>query len=66
MDLSKNLSAELKAEIDALSHLKMAEKCRYGESNDAMLTGDAGAYFKDRLFNFYGGFTPTISKRVGW
>jgi len=66
MDLSKNLSAELKQKIDSMSHLELARKWRHAPAGEEMLSGDAGDYFKERLFEYFGGFTPEISKRIGW
>ena len=53
----------IKQRIDAMSHYDLCEVWRFGSSDDATLEGD---YLKNRLFNEFGGFTPEISKRLGW
>lgn len=55
---------ELKAKIDALSQLELCRKWRFAVG-DPMLQGQAGEYFKQRLEE-KGGFTPAISKELGW
>lgn len=56
----------LKAEIDMLSHYDMCRIWRFAKSGDPYISGEIGQYFKDRLFNHFGGFTPEISKSLGW
>lgn len=59
---------ELKAEIDGLSHFQMCSMWRKGTGNKAFFdsSNPISAYFRDRLFKHYGGFTPEISKQIGW
>ncbi|HAQ21137.1 MAG TPA: hypothetical protein DCR40_18170 [Prolixibacteraceae bacterium] len=59
---------ELKAEIDQLSHYDMGRMWRFGLGNVAFFdnTNPISEYFKDRLFQHFGGFTPKISKQLGW
>jgi len=35
-------------------------------SDNKLFHGKAGEYFKDRLFNHFGGFNPSLSKNIGW
>lgn len=57
-----------KAEIDNLSHEEMCRHWRFGTGKRIWFdsTNELAGYFKDRLFNHFGGFTPEISKRIGW
>lgn len=57
---------DLKFEIDNMSHEEMASLWRFGDSSNKYLQGEVGEYFKDRLFNHFGGFNPSLSKRIGW
>ncbi len=57
---------KLKIEIDEMSHEQLAKLWRFGDSSDKHLQGNAGSYLKDRLFKHFGGFNPTLSKRIGW
>mgnify|MGYP001571895818 CR=1 FL=1 len=59
-------TTELKEEIDAMTHYEMARLWRFSPSGNPMFEGDVGEYFKDRLFKHFGGFTPGISKSLGW
>ena len=66
MELNMSLSDETKKEIDSMSHYEMCRVWRFSKSGNPLFTGDSGKYFKDRLFNHFGGFTPEISKSLGW
>ncbi len=57
---------ELKSKIDELSHKELARIWRFGSSDNELLQGEAGEYFRDRLFNHFGGFNPSLSKGIGW
>ena len=59
------LTEERKAAIDAMSHYSMCSKWRFAKSGDWMIMGECGDYFKKRLFDHFGGFTPEISKSLG-
>lgn len=64
-------SAELerdKQEIDALSHECMCRHWRFGTGKREWFdtSNPLSEYFKNRLFVHFGGFTPEISKRIGW
>ena len=52
--------------ISELSHYDMCDLWRSAPSGSWMLMGDCGDYFKKRLFEHFGGFTPAISKSLGW
>lgn len=58
------LTEERKAQIDAMSHYDMCSTWRFAQSGNWMIMGDCGAYFKERLFSHFGGFTPAISKSL--
>ncbi len=60
------LTPELKAQIDAMTHYDMCSKWRFAKVGDPLLAGETGEYFKKRLFEHWGGFTPAISKALGW
>ena len=55
----------MKAKIDAMSQEELCKKWRFATIGDPMLQGEAGEYFAKRLKEA-GGFTPEISKRIGW
>ncbi len=56
-------------EIETLDHYTMCKYWRFGCEDDKLYfrsdlpTGEA---FKTRLFTHFGGFTPEISKSLGW
>ncbi len=60
------MTAEQKAKIDAMSHIELCRRWRFSPTGDELLQGEAGDYFKHRLFDELGGFTPAISKAIGW
>ena len=62
---SKDIES-LKSKIDSMSHEELARIWRYGSSDNELLQGEAGDYFKKRLFDHFGGFNPTLSKGLGW
>lgn len=55
----------LKARIDAMSQMELCRVWRHAPTGDERLQGEAGKYFKERL-DALGGFTPAISKAIGW
>jgi len=57
---------QLKKRIDEMSQLEMCRIWRFGTSGNKYTSGEVGDYFKNRLFNILGGFTPEISKKLGW
>ncbi len=60
------MDEKIKAEIDSLSHYDLCRIWRFSKDGDPRLSGEVGQYFKDRLFKHFGGFTPEISKSLGW
>ena len=59
------MDEKLKEEIDNLSHYEMCQIWRFSRSGNPYLSGEVGQYFKNRLFEYFGGFTPGISKSLG-
>lgn len=57
---------DLKNDIDKMTHYELARMWRFGELGNKYLQGEVGEYFKRRLFDHFGGFTPELSKRLGW
>lgn len=57
-----------KREIDELSHMGMCRIWRFGGGKPEWFdsTNPLSKYFKERLFDHFGGFTPEISKILGW
>jgi len=68
MEANEKTFEELKAEVDKLSHYDMCLMWRKGTGNRAYFdnTNPISKYFTDRLFQHFGGFTPEISKQIGW
>lgn len=60
------LTEEIKATIDAMSHEDLCRQWRFAPLGDAFWQGESGGYAVQRLFVELGGFTPEISKRIGW
>jgi hypothetical protein len=52
--------------IKGMSHEQLCRAWRFSPSGTKILQGKAGDYFKERLFKELGGFTPEISKKIGW
>lgn len=61
-----DLSPELKAKIDGMSQEDLARRWRFDDLGSTFWQGESGQYAKDRFFQKLGGFTPPISKRIGW
>lgn len=59
------MDQELKARIDALDRVEMARLWRFAPLGYEMLQGEAGDYFHKRFMEL-GGFSPAISKLIGW
>ena len=60
-----NLTATMKQQIDNMSREQMARAHRFAPVGDPMFQEDTGHYFQKR-FQELGGFSPTISKKIGW
>ena len=56
---------KLKARILLMSREEMASKWRFAPSGDPMFHGSVGKFFEER-FKELGGFSPEISKKIGW
>jgi hypothetical protein len=59
------MNEDQKEQIDKMSQYDMARLWRFGKSGDPLLMDDAGIYF-EKVFKEKGGFTPEISKSLGW
>ena len=56
---------KLKAIIDTMSQEDLCRTWRFAAVGDPLLQGEVGQYFSEKLQE-KGGFTPEISKRIGW
>ncbi len=64
----------LAKEIDAMEHYAMCAAWRFAKDADPRFRSDLiasdgkslGDHFKERLYDHFGGFTPEISKSLGW
>jgi len=54
-------------DIETMDHETMCRLWRFG-GNEIYFRNDlpTGEAFKRRLFYYFGGFTPEISKKIGW
>jgi len=57
---------ELIRQIDDMSQIELCQLWRHAPSGNKYISGLAGKYFTDRLYKHFDGFTPTISKTIGW
>lgn len=61
---------EMKIDIDKMSHEQMCFMWRFNPTHVLHPYFDnsnpISEYFSNRLFKHFGGFTPEISKRIGW
>lgn len=57
---------DLKKKIDNMTHRELSSLWRHGSSDNKLFHGKVGEYFKDRLFNHFGGFNSNLSKSIGW
>lgn len=57
-------------EIENMDHYSMCRMWRFHSIHDESIYFRSdlptGAAFKERLFHHFGGFTPEISKSLGW
>ena len=56
---------EIKKIIDRMSQYDLCRKWRFAAVGDPLLQGEVGDYFAAKLKE-KGGFTPEISKSLGW
>lgn len=60
------MTAEQKKQIDSMSQYAMCSLWRFAKSGHPLLiSGDTGDYFQ-KVMGKKGGFTPEISKSLGW
>ena len=59
------MTTDEQAKIDAMNRVELARRWRFAPVGDPLLSGDTGDYFKARL-DALGGFSPAISKEIGW
>lgn len=59
------MTNEEKEKIDKMTQFEMARMWRFSPSGEPLLQGDTGKYFSE-VFQKKGGFTPEISKSLGW
>lgn len=54
--------------IESMNHREMCRLWRMTEGESIYFRSDlpTGDAFKNRLFKHFGGFTPEISKELGW
>lgn len=65
-EISEQEFKEGKQRIDSMSHIELCHMWRFSSSGNRLLQGRLGEYYKDRLYKHFGGFTPEISKLIGW
>lgn len=54
-----------KEEINSMTRMQLCKLWRFTEIGNPLLQGEAGEYFEKRLAEL-GGFSPAISKALGW
>jgi hypothetical protein len=54
-----------KETIDNMSQYQLCRMWRFAKTGEPLLQGETGAYFAEVL-KTKGGFTPEISKSLGW
>ena len=59
------MTTEQKDQINAMSQYEMCKLWRFAKCPHPLLQDDTGDYFAKRLKE-KGGFTPEISKSIGW
>ena len=59
------MTPEQKQTIDNMSQYQLCRHWRFAKSGDPLLSGETGDYFS-KVMNEKGGFTPEISKSLGW
>lgn len=59
------ISVEIMKRIDSMSRVEIAYKLRFGKSGDELLKGENYDYMKER-FDKLGGWSPELSKEIGW
>ena len=59
------MTDDQKKNIDNMSQYDLCRIWRFAKVGEPLLQGDTGAYFA-KVMNEKGGFTPGISKQLGW
>ena len=59
------MTTEQKMEIDGMTQEQLCSRWRFAPSGDLLFQGDTGDYFS-KVMKEKGGFTPEISKKLGW
>lgn len=59
------MTNEQKQQIDSMSQYQLCSRWRFAKLGDPLFQSDTGVYFK-KVMNEKGGFTPEISKSLGW
>lgn len=59
------MTDEQKKQIDLMSQYQLCQKWRFAPAGDPLLANDTGDYFS-KVLKEKGGFTPEISKQLGW
>lgn len=62
---NKAMREDTKQRIDNMDREEMARHWRHAPIGDPLFFGEAGEYFEKR-FRELGGFSPEISKKIGW
>ena len=70
MEYTKEQITKAEEAIEKMEHEEMCRIWRFAPTgSEIYFRGDLfpqGKSFKDRLFDHFGGFTPAISKSIGW
>lgn len=59
------MTEEQKKEIDSMTQYQLCSRWRFSKAGDPIFQGEAGEYFA-KVLKEKGGFTPAISKSLGW
>lgn len=66
-DFSAEEITALSARIDTMTHEEMCRLWRFSPSGNPIFRSDLPFYARfEARFKALGGFTPAISKRIGW
>ena len=53
-------------EVDQMTHEQLCRIWRFAPAGTLKIGDPVTERFQERLFKEFGGFTPAISKRIGW
>lgn len=65
-ELTKEQIENLTKDIQEMSHHEMCRIWRHGNSDCPYFQPPLYEIYRERLFDHFGGFTPEISKSIGW